>query len=81
MMKLATRVGLGPGHIVLDGEPAHLSQRWWSSLTFRPYLLALEVEVGLGPRHIVLDGDPGPLPKKGIEPPTIFGPYLLWPNG
>jgi len=28
----------------------------------------------------VLDGDPAPSPLKGHSP-TIFGPYLLWPNG
>jgi len=26
-------------------------------------------------------GTPLPLPKKGPEPPKIFGPFLLWPNG
>jgi len=26
-MKLGTQVGLGPGHIVLDGDPALLPQR------------------------------------------------------
>ena len=36
-------------------------------------------EIGLGPKDIVLDGDPAP--KKGADPPTIFGPCLLWPNG
>jgi len=43
--------------------------------------MALGMEVGLGPDHIVLDGDLAPLPKKGTEPPAIFGPFLLWPNG
>jgi len=38
------------------------------------------MEVGLGPGHIVLDGDPATLRKKG-QSPTIFGPFLLWPNG
>ena len=26
-------------------------------------------------------GHPAPLTKKGAEPPTIFGPCLLWQNG
>ena len=43
--------------------------------------MALGTEMGLGPGHIVLDGDPAPSPKKGAEPPSIFGPFLLWPNG
>ena len=43
--------------------------------------MALGMEVGLGPVHIVLDGDTAAFPKKGAEPPPIFGPFLLWPNG
>jgi len=43
--------------------------------------MALGMEMGLGPGDIVLDGDPAALPKKGAEPPPIFGPFLLWPNG
>jgi len=43
--------------------------------------VALGMEVGLGPGHIVLDGDTAPLPQKGTEPPPIFGPCLLRPNG
>ena len=39
--------------------------------------MALGMEVGLGPGHIVLDGDPAPLPKKGPEPPPIFGPSIV----
>jgi len=40
--------------------------------------MLLDMEVDLGPGHIVLDGDP---PKKGAQPPPIFGTCLLWPNG
>jgi len=40
----------------------------------------LGVQVGLLPGHTVLDGDPAP-PKGRSPPPTIFGPYLLRPNG
>ena len=44
--------------------------------------MALGMEVGFGPGHIVLDGDPAPLSRKGARAPlTIFGPFLLWPNG
>jgi len=27
-MPLGMEVGLGPGHIMLDGNPAHLPQKW-----------------------------------------------------
>jgi len=37
-MKLGIEVGLGPGHIVLDGDPAPLSQRGMPP-TFGPCLL------------------------------------------
>jgi len=37
--------------------------------------MALGMEVGLGPSYTVLDGDPAPLPHKGAELPTIFGPF------
>ena len=37
-MKLGTQVGLGPGHIVLDGDPDILPQKWRGVplLSFRP---------------------------------------------
>jgi len=40
--------------------------------------MKLGTQVGLVPDHIVLDGTQLP---KGAQPPPIFGPYLLWPNG
>ena len=33
------------------------------------------MEVGLGSGDFVLDGDPTPFPKKGAEPPPIFGHF------
>jgi len=38
-MKLGMHVGLGAGHIVLDGDPAPPSQKGHSSPIFSPYLL------------------------------------------
>jgi len=39
-MKLCMQVGLGPGHIVLDGDPAPLPQRERGGAPiFGPYLL------------------------------------------
>jgi len=44
--------------------------------------MPLGMEVGLGPGDFVLDGDPAPHPqKRRRNPPPIFGPCLLWPNG
>ena len=83
-MKLGKQVGLGPGHIVLDGDPARLPQRGRS-----PQFLAhiccgqmaagikmpLGMEVGLIPDYFVLDGDRGPPPQKGGGA-KILGPCL-----
>jgi len=87
-MPLSTQVGLGPGHIVLDGVPAppppkgHSSQ--FSALvccgqTAGWIKMPLGIEVRFGPGDIVLDGDSAPL-KRGTTPP-LFGPCLLWPDG
>ena len=83
-------VGLSPGDIVLDGDPAALPKKgrttpqFWAHVycgqTVGSIKMPLGMEVGLGPGHIVLDGDPAPLPQKGAQPP-IYGPCLLWPNG
>jgi len=88
-MPLDTKVGLGPGHIVLDDDPAPPPQKKGHSPIFGPCLfgqmvgwigMPLDTKVGLGPGHIVLDGDPAPSPK-GAQQPPLFGPCLLWPNG
>jgi len=82
-MKLGMQVGLGPGHIVLDGDPAPLPKG--------PYLLwsngwrikmPLGMEVGFGPYNFLLDGDTAPLSKNVTRAPLpIFGPCSLWPKG
>jgi len=73
-MKFSMQVGLGPGHIVLDGDPgAPPSTGAQPPPIFGPCLLCpngsikmpLGVEVGLDPSNIVLDGDPAPSPQKG----------------
>jgi len=74
-MKLGMHVGLGHGHVVLDGDPApskgtqppfsvHICCRQMAGWIKAP----LNREVGLGPSDIVLDEDPAPLPKKGAQP-------------
>jgi len=84
-VKLGTRVGIGPGHIVLDGDPAPLKQRG-TAPNFQPICcrkmagrikMPLGREVGLGPRDIVLDGDPAPLPQKGAESPNFWPMYIV----
>ena len=88
-MKLGVVVGLGSGHIVLDGDPALPLQKGHSpqfaanvrcGQTAGWIKMPLSMEVGLGPGDFVLDGDPAPPTKKGTEPP-IFGACLLRPNG
>jgi len=88
-MALGMEVGLSPGHIVLDGDPAHLPQKRGHSPQFSAHFycgqtaecikMPLRMEVGLGPGHIVLDGTQLPPQKRGTAP--VFGLCLLWPNG
>ena len=83
-MALSMEVGLGPGHFVLDGDPAPLPKKGAEPPRFSAYFycgqtagcikMPLGMEVGLSPGDFVLDEDPAPPPKK-------FGPHLLWPNG
>ena len=88
-MKLGMEVGLGPGHIVLDGDPA--SPKRGAPPIFGPCLLwpngSMDQDViWYGGRSqptqlcALYDWDPAPTPPKGAQPP-IFGPCLLWPNG
>jgi len=72
-MALDMEVGLGLGHIVLDGDPAPLPKKGKSPQFLAPIYygqtagcikMPLGTEVGLNPGDIVLDGDPvHPLPK------------------
>jgi len=78
-MALGMEVGVGPGHIVLDGDPVSLRKKGQSP-QFSAHLycgqtagcikMPLGMEVGLRPGDFVLDGDPAPTPK-GAEPPTF----------
>jgi len=88
-MALGAGVGLGPGDILLDGDPAAYRQNGAQPPIFRPCRLwrmargvkmPLGTEVGLGPGDIVLDGDPVPLPQKVAQQlqSPIFGQCLLW---
>ena len=83
-MKPGTQVGLGPGHIVLDGDAAPPLQRG-TSPNFGPYLLRPNgcmdqdaIWYGGRPRprrHCVRWRPSSPLPKKGAEP-LISDPFL-----
>jgi len=90
-VKLGMQVGLSPGHIVLDGDPAPPPPKGLSPSQFLVHIccgqmagwikIPLGMEVGLRPGDFVLDGDPTPVTQKGGGAPSpIFGPCLLWPN-
>jgi len=78
-MLLGRKIDLGPGNIVLDGNPALLPKKGHSSPhhLFGQCLLlpngsmdqdALGAKVGLGPCDTVLDGGPSSPLKRGIAP-------------
>ena len=78
-MKLGMQVGLGPGHNVLDGDPAPPPQKGWSP-QFSVHIccgqmagwikMSLSREVGLSPSDIVLDNSTPP-PPKGCRAPQF----------
>ena len=78
-MPLGTEIGLGPGHIVLDGDPSppKRAHRQFSSHDYNCRQAAGWIKiphgtkVGIGPGHVVLDGDPTPPPRKGAQPPQF----------
>jgi len=66
-VKLGMQVDLGPGHVVLDGDPApsapkghspQFSAHVYCGQTAGWIKMPLGTEVDLSPGHIVLDGDP-----------------------
>ena len=90
-MKLGMEEGFGPGHIVLDGDPAspQLRKRGIADPTFRRmyyghgWMDQGATWYGGMPRprpHCVRWGPSSPL-KKGNSRSPIFAPCLLWPNG
>ena len=90
-MKLGTQVGLGPGHIVLDGDPApspkgvgapQFSAHVYCDQTSVCVRIPLGTEVHLGPGYIVLDRDPATPRERSTAAPLspVFGPCLLWPR-
>ena len=81
-MKLGMRVGLGPGHIVLDGAQLPLPRRDTAPPIFGPYPLRPNGCVDQDatwyggrsrPRPLCVKwGSRSPSPKKGTEPPSKF---------
>jgi len=88
-MPLATEVGLGPGHTVLDGDPAPTSQKRGTPPIFGPCLLWPNSWMDQDAtwyrgrprsrRHCVRWWTKLP-PGKGTAPTPLFGLCLLWPN-
>jgi len=88
-MKLGMEVGLGPGHIVLDGDPVppppkkkgaqpqpKFSAHVYCGQTAGCIRIPLGTVVSLGPGDILLDEDTSPI-ERGTAAPT-FRPTLLW---
>ena len=88
-MKLGTEVDLGPGHIMLDGDPVppekghspHFSAHAYCEQTAGWIKMPLSTKVGLGPGHIVLNWDPAPPKKGGHSPSPNFRPKFVVANG
>jgi len=76
MLKLGMPEGLGPGYIVLDGDPAPFPQRC-TAPPFSAHIccgqmtewikMPLGTEVDLGPGDFVLDGDTTPPSRKRVK--------------
>jgi len=88
-MALDMEVGLDPGHIVLDWDPAPLPKKGAEHPPFSAHFycgqtggcikMPLGMEIGLSPGAFVLDGDPPPSPK-GAEP-SNFRPTSIVAKG
>jgi len=87
---LGTEVGVGPGHIVLDGDPAPPRKGAQQSPIFGPCLL-LWPNSWMDQDTTWYGGRPRPRrycvrwgsgsPRKGAQQLPTFWPCLLWPNG
>ena len=79
-------IGFGPGHIVLDRDPAPPPQRG-TAPQFSAYIccgqmaawikMSLCMELGLNPGDFVLDGVPVAPSTKGGGPPKNFRPMFI----
>jgi len=90
-MTLGMEVGLGPVHIVLDGDITPLPKTGGRAPKFSAHLyygqtagcikMPLGTEVGLGLYATLCSMWTQLPPEKGHTHPTQFFPCLLWPNG
>jgi len=85
-IKLGTQLGLGPSHIVLDGDPAPLPKKglsprflahFYCGQTSGCIKMPLGMEVGLGPGDLVLNGDPAPPPPKKGTAPNFWPMFIV----
>jgi len=86
-MALGAEVGVGPGHIVLDGDPVPFPQKGAQYPNFRPMSIVAKQLDGLrchsvwrkaSTQVIRVRGGPSSPQKKKHSPHPIFGPCLLW---
>jgi len=87
-MALSMDVGLGPSHIVLDGDPAPLPKKgaelpqysvhFYCGETAGCIRMPLGMELGLSSGDFVFDGDPA-TPEKGHTQPTQFMAHVFRP--
>ena len=84
-MLLGIEVGLSPGDLVLDGDPApspkrgrspQFSAHVYCDQTAAWIKMPLGMEVGLNPGDFVFDGTQPSLPKKGAETPPQFSAHV-----
>jgi len=87
-MTLGMQVGIDPGHIVLDGDPAPPPPKGHRPPIFGPYQLRPNGCIDQDatwyggrprPRRLCVRWGPAPFRQKGVGS-QIFGPCLLWPN-
>jgi len=88
-MALGMEMGLRPGHIVLDGDPA--PQKGNRAPILRPIVIMAK-QLDASRCHLVwrwasakatlcwMGTQPSLSRKRGHSPFPIFGPFLLWPN-
>jgi len=77
-MKLGMQVGLGPGHIVLDGDPATAPPKGHSLANFWPISVVAKWLDRPRPSRLCVRSEPScPIPKKGTEPPPQFSAHVL----